>query len=260
MSLFNGKKVVHKLIMKPKDGISKLVLIGDVHCGATMCDVVRLMKTIDYVKNTRGCYAFLMGDLTENVTMNKDGSMLEDQKEFPTEQIENIIKLLKPIKNKILGTIRGNHGLRTMKESLLDIDKLIASNLGVPYFKIGGNFLIQVGKEVYKSAMQHGRSSGTNPLTELNKMKDVYSDSEVCALGHNHALMHGRHISFTLDKDGKEKARIVHLLRTGTYLGYADYSREALYNPPLIGSPIIKFFEKEHKIEVDIDLLAWEID
>lgn len=256
MDSFQTPKI-KSLTLKPYKGQVEFVLFSDLQLGNAAADLERAQETIDYVASSPGRYMFLGGDILENVTPQQSG-MLLDQTDYPNEQLDKVVDMLAPVRKKIVGSINSNHGARSVKAALFDIDRELAARLNVPYFKVGGLFKIFVGDKIsYNFAYQHGRSGAKNPLGELYKMAQIYRDADICALAHIHRLIYERDISFTIDSRGKEHPKITHLLRTGCYLAYADYARYALMSPSVIGSPIIRLSSKEKDIKIDIDLLSW---
>jgi hypothetical protein len=58
------------------------------------------------------------------------------------------------------------------------------------------------------------------------------------------------------DDNGEECGRERWQIRSGSYLRYAQYARERLYRPSVIGSPIISFKE-DGRVKIDIETLSW---
>ena len=59
-------------------------------------------------------------------------------------------------------------------------------------------------------------------------------------------------------KDGFEGVEPRWQIRTGTYLGYADYARELALAPSALGSPVITFSSgKQRSMDVCVKTLRW---
>ena len=58
-------------------------------------------------------------------------------------------------------------------------------------------------------------------------------------------------------KTGGETIRERWQVRTGSYLGFADYVREMVLRPGNIGSPVIRLDPNEKRISVDVETLSW---
>jgi len=108
--------------------------LADAHYGSIACDVPTLLQDVEYIRTHDNVYTFLNGDLIENASKLSVASGVYEQNRMPNEQIADIIKILSPIAHKILFSIQGNHEERVYRHMGIDIGKLIAEKLKVPYF------------------------------------------------------------------------------------------------------------------------------
>jgi len=238
----------------------ELVIFSDVHVGASEFMEAHFLEALKYCKSNNA-KIILNGDIAENAIASGDapGEKLLGQSRFPTDQVKYVISKFKPFAKNgdVIGITRGNHEARTRRESMLDICDVIAESLGAPYWGIGGYVVLNFGKNRYVGAVQHGKSAGSNTWAELEKLAKLYYDAEWCAMGHNHDFGHRVLTYFGVDSNGEEIPSHRHLIRTGTYLGYAEYVRNMCAPPGRLGSPIIKFSKSNHKIKVDVSTLSW---
>lgn len=239
----------------------EIVPLGDVHYGSKHMSLKRFKHTVNYILRKKCCYCVLMGDLVEMVTRGQKGSMLLEQGIEPTDQIIGIIKLLKPLAKagKILGSVRDNHLARTEKDALLDMNLLLAQQLEVPYWGVGGLIVLTINGKKRMMALQHGKDCCQNKFTACAKMMRVYPGCDAYILGHNHHLGAQPVVTIESDPNGMEKGIRRWFIRTGSYLKYAPYAQEALYDPPIIGSPIIKMTDRGI-VDVDVTTLSWYDD
>lgn len=86
------------------------------HVGAPQCDVKFLRQHIQRIKDDPDARWVYMGDGGECVTKLSKGDVY-GQLLSPQLQLEALIDLLDPIKDKGLFGIRGNHGHRVYKET-----------------------------------------------------------------------------------------------------------------------------------------------
>lgn len=240
---------------------NELVMISDAHAGADDFCEKSFIETIKYIQSSDARLA-LNGDIIENATAGdkSPGSKLLDQAWRPTEQFKWVRSKLLPLAKagKILWVIEGNHEQRSKRQALIDLSEILADSLDVPYLLHGGMVRLIAGREKYDGAVQHGTSGGKNVYMELDRMCAMYPSAEFVALGHNHQLCHRAVGSVALDKrTNREVFKECHQIRTGTYLSYANYARLMLVSPTKIGSPIIKFGPKKHKIHVDCEKLSY---
>ncbi|NBR68062.1 MAG: hypothetical protein EBT79_12480, partial [Actinobacteria bacterium] len=102
-----------------------------------------------------------------------------------------------------------------------------------------------------------GKSGAQNIWLELDKLMRIYPEADFVASGHNHALAAREVFQLRIGPDGTEQVSRRWQVRTGTYLGYADYAREAALAPGAVGSPVFQFDPKTHHMTVDVRTLAW---
>ena len=85
----------------------ELIPFGDFHLGAEECDEDEIVRTINYVKSKPNVFVILVGDLIENATRNSVGDVF-GQLAIPQNQLNALVKLLEPIRDRILGINTGN--------------------------------------------------------------------------------------------------------------------------------------------------------
>jgi hypothetical protein len=234
----------------------KIVLLGDVHWGAEECHEEQFIKTLEFIQDNKDTYCILTGDLCEMAGIGQGGSQLLQQKKTPTQQIKEMEDMLRSLaqKGKILGYLRDNHIQRTERETMLDMNDILSNHLKVPYWDVGGIVKITVQGKLYKIAIQHGDDACKNEFLKLDEMMFIYPDCDIYVLAHNHKLSARTVVTMHYDKEGNECGRDHWQIRAGSYLKYAQYARERLYRPAVIGSPIITFGIEG--IDVDIRTLS----
>ena len=106
--------------------------IGDLHYGSAQCDIEFIKNHIERIKRDKNGWAVLMGDLTENNIVGSAGNVYEQIRD-PYSQLNEMIKMLEPIKDKILFGVESNHSARSKREVGLSIDRLICDGLKIPF-------------------------------------------------------------------------------------------------------------------------------
>jgi len=74
-----------------------------------------------------------MGDMAECSTRRSVGAGIYQQVIIPKEQIKYLREFLKPIANKCIGMVNGNHEDRIFKDDGVDILDIICYELEIPY-------------------------------------------------------------------------------------------------------------------------------
>lgn len=143
--------IVHKL-----DGRTVRVwAVADVHIGARECDLDGFEKFIKRIAEDDDSYIVLCGDLISNGI--KDSlTNVYDEAIPPQSQVDLAVELLRPISDKILGCVSGNHERRSKKHVDINPMLYICSLLQIP--------------EVYRENMAFVRIN-----LERGKTKDHYA-------------------------------------------------------------------------------------
>lgn len=131
------------------------------HVGAPQCDVKFLRTHIQRVKDDPDARWVYMGDGGECVTKLSKGDVY-GQLLPPQLQLEALVEMLAPIRDKGLFGIRGNHGHRVYKETGLSFDHTLCSHKGlaIPYLGAASFAHFLVGRTPYTAYFHHGVDSG----------------------------------------------------------------------------------------------------
>lgn len=127
----------------PKMGRNKTLIIhpfGDVHMGSIGCNDKLIHEFVDLIKSSDNRYFVLMGDLIEAI--NISDKRFDERQVAPryhsvysnlaSEQADDMIKLLKPIRHRCLGAIWGNHEETIRLRYHNDIHGYICNQLRIP--------------------------------------------------------------------------------------------------------------------------------
>ena len=162
--------------------------LTDVHVGANEFDLKKFQEAVKAIYEDDNAVWFGNGDLLELIPPNYKISQ-RGQEIPPDEQYLTFIELVRTIRDKCLFIRGGNHDfLRSFNILDLDICKLIANEMNVPYFRMPGYSQIVVRGKEWNLVSAHGKSGAKNGDLELDKLAAVYSQGDVFFLGHNHQL------------------------------------------------------------------------
>jgi len=231
----------------------ELVLLGDIHYGSKECMTEELEKTISYVKNNKNARVVLMGDLIDAAMKNSPGAGNFENSFNPQEQLEYVIAVLMPIKDKIYGVLSSNHEDRIFKNAGINVLKMFSSILGIKYLGESTLAKIKVGKQNYSLFATHGATGSTTISGKINTVMkfSTYIDADIYAMGHVHELLYHKAEYFYIDNGTKMiKEGTKHFVLTGHYLKYGGYAEQKGYRPGNTGSPVIKLSSKTHKVQV----------
>lgn len=173
-------------------------IFSDLHIGSKRCDMALIKERIEKVKNNPDTYCILLGDLINNSTKTSVGDVY-DEPLSPMTQITTVIELFKPIKDKILGVVSGNHERRTYKQDGIDLIYFMCAELGITerysyssellFIRFGINPQDPRRKMCYTLYMTHGDGQGgrliggkANGLQRRGRIVDA----DIVVTGHTH--------------------------------------------------------------------------
>jgi len=231
----------------------------DMHLGHEDFDMKAFKKYIAWVLEKPNRYIIGVGDYIECVTSSrKIGTALTTQMININGQIELLIKLLEPVKDRIICMTEGNHEQRITKDTEFDIMKgSITPRLHTHYLGYQGWIRIKFSRNrSYMIYAHHGKGGSMNPKYTLDiiALKLGYAgQADVIIVGHNHKLFAHKYIVPVVSGNGLYTHECWGL-RGGGFLNYPMYSRDNLYRPADVGSPITRFYNTHREVDVFHDL------
>lgn len=215
-----------------------VVPIGDVHLGSPNCNIEKFIATIEFVKKN-DCVVILMGDLLEAASRHSIGAGWVEQTFSPQDQLDALTEVFRPIKDKILINLEGNHEERIWSHSGVKISKVLADSLGVPYGGYSAYVRLKVGNQNYVFYAQHGSSSAWYPHTKLTAATRTaqHTDADIYLYGHTHELLSlpSPYRYFDLRSKTVKYGKRYYVL-TGSFLEYAgSYAEKKNMHPVKTG-------------------------
>lgn len=161
------------------DGIT-IIPIADVHIGDKLSNLKLLKEALQRIKEEPNTYTIINGDLCNMALKNSKSDVYSDDLS-PMEQVLKATELLEGIKNKILVISTGNHEDRTMKETNIDVTRLIAKQLGIEdrYANAWWYLYLTLGKDIkgrpitYGITGVHGYGGGRKSGGKINRLEDM---------------------------------------------------------------------------------------
>lgn len=233
---------------KPPVGYDKWVIVpfGDIHFGSDSCDNEGLLSWVKWVKDTENVLVILNGDLIENANKESPGSSVFRQLIPPQEQKEQFILLFAQIAHRILYSVRGNHGNRSVKGCFLDPERDISTALGVEYFE-GACYADIICEDLKWEIMSiHGRSQSNSAGGRLNVLqkKSQFHSANIFTMGHVHDLQSMRDYEIVRDPINRTlKLKKRYYVICGTTQRYWNsYAEEWYLAPNKTGMPKIELY------------------
>jgi len=188
--------------LKLSDSIKKLriIPISDVHLGDKQLNMKLLKDTLKRIKEEENTYTILNGDFCNCALKNSKSDVYEDNIS-PMEQLNLMLELIEPIKDKILVISTGNHEDRITKETNIDITRLAAKQLGIEnkYAESWWYLYLRFGQKAegakrpmcYQITGYHGSGGGRKVGGKANRLQEMSQVviADVYIMSHTHTPM-----------------------------------------------------------------------
>lgn len=236
--------------------------LSDVHIGDKGLDEKRLFQFLDEVKEAPNRFIICNGDLINNGIANSVSDHAEEVYKIG-EQIDLVVRLLEPVKDRILVMHEGNHEKRSYRHAeiwptwemarQLRITPLYSRYPYILYIKFGKWLGYKKDRNmVYTLFGKHGTAGGKRPGSKLNNLEDMASvvDADVYLQSHTHTPIAHRSTFIRLNKGSNTQMVTERLfLNSGSFLNYGGYGAEYGYKPSSTKYPKIVLHSKERLAE-----------
>ena len=223
-----------------------IIPLADVHLGSAECMEMEFIKFIDTVKETPNTYLAVLGDLLDN-GIKSSVSNTYKQVMSPSQAKREMINILKPVADRIIVILPGNHELRSKKESDCDITFDMACELGIENrYRENLAFLkIQLGKDgghdevagrdrpTYTLVCLHGSGGGMTGagVNRAEKFGNI-SGADALLLGHTHKPYTTQPGQIVIDtRNNIVSVRPYKIISATSWLKYGDYAARKMLMP-----------------------------
>lgn len=250
----------------------KIHPFGDIHGGIKHCAEGKARAKVQEIKDDPCAYWIGMGDYGEFITPSDprwDIGVVSDwlEKDNISRSLERwIIDLLKPIKNKCIGLLEGNHEDSIRIHNHDDVQKNICDGLGVA--NLGYTCIVRLifkrrnssETHIIKSVFTHGAGWATTKGTKMNRLEkfmNIYPTCRIAAVGHMHdkITLELPYLEATENNTIEERVRVGAV--TGSWFKTyeqgvrASYGEKKGYPPTTLGSPIFYIKPSSNKVWVE---------
>lgn len=225
----------------------RILPISDSHIGHVSSDMKQLINDIEFIRQNDNVFCFLSGDILENSNKLSIAGSVYEQKDIPQVQIDYTFELLAPIAHKILWIIPGNHENRTYNYHGIDISKILADKLKIPYFNEPVYVDIMWKDYVWSFYNQHGVTSSQTKGGKLNAAGKALTFTEFTnfyIMGHVHDKLSNESTRIVRDRSNfKLILQKQYVIILSSYLKYFQtYGSKAAYSPNTKGNTTIKLY------------------
>jgi len=238
--------------------VFSIIPMGCVHLGNDNSEKEKFKNMVDYIKNKEKTYWVGMGDYCDFInykdkrfdpgTIDQKYS-IKSLKTLHQEETKEMAEILKPIANKCIGLVEGNHEQTIDRDYLFNPVDYLATELNtvnLSYISIV-SLLFDRGSHSTRGVdifLWHGDGSVANDGGALNKVMRLESkfDADIYLMAHVHRKVCGTRI-----KHFKTRSKVPLLLQkkklfgvTGTFLSTyqqdkKSYGEKPAYDPTPIG-------------------------
>lgn len=235
--------------------------LSDLHIGDAHADDAEIQRRVDEAKGDPHGVVILNGDLMNTATRNSVSDVYSEVRS-PMEQIEYLCKMLKPIKDKIVGVTTGNHEARVYRTDGIDTMRLVCRELGIEdrYAPDGIVIFLRFGiknghhrhkdrnpAQMYVLYATHGSGGGRKEGAKAIRLADMASivDADVYLHSHTHLPMVMKHGYYRTNPFSSTVTIVERLfVNTGAALGYGGYGQAQEFKPASMSTPVITLYAK----------------
>ena len=245
----------------------KLIPVADVHFGAINHQRDEWKRFCSMVEK-EDVQLILAGDLINNNTRSSVGSPFDDFIR-PKEQKREMVEMLKPIADKILCIIPGNHERRSQKDAdddpaydiaaKLDLEDIYRQDAAFLSVKIGerniGTHRRNVPRVSYNIVVTHGSGGGIYTGATVNRNErwgNVIDGVDLLIVGHTHKGTVTRPAKMIFDsRCDHVYMREYVVISCVAWQAYSGYAAQKMLLPSQTARPQIVYLGgKERNIEV----------
>jgi UDP-2,3-diacylglucosamine pyrophosphatase LpxH len=252
----------YKKDLVAEGGSIRIMPFSDIHYGNKNHNAKMFELYLKTALEEKDVYVLGLGDWMENANRRSVG--YEDQIIAPMKQLRYLVKKFKPIadEGRMLGFIRGNHEMRSIREVNLDPAEWLAESLEIPYFADGIFMSLKIKNRGNKKRGQnyslyaaHGYSGARTANGKLNACRRLAQMGEVdlYMMGHVHSLDSTKGYKYTIT--GRKLTDIIPtFVIAGHYLKYLGSYAQRMTIPPSgpAGTPKIKLHSDMKRISVSL--------
>lgn len=244
--------------------------IADVHYGALKHDKAKWTAFCSELENQEDAYVLLNGDLVNNNTRSAVGSPFDDFVR-PREQKAQMVELLRPIRERILCIVSGNHERRSLKDADDDLTYDIAAKLNIEDLYRPNMAFVKIGigehkKEKEKGRVSpkasfvvcctHGSGGGIYTGATVNRNErfgNVLDGVDCLVVGHTHKATVTRPSKIVCDvRTNRAALRDYLVISCTSWQAYGDYAMQKMLLPSSYGRPQKLLFKDGREKDIEV--------
>lgn len=218
--------------------------ISDVHLGAAEHMEREWEYFCERLLDNPNAYIILAGDLINNTTRSSVANVFEETMR-PREQKKRMVKMLEPIKSRILCGVSGNHERRSLKDAdddptydimcKLDLEELYRENMAFVKIQIGNINGDGTKNPTYVLAVTHGAGGGMLTGASVNRAERfgyVIDGMDCLIMGHTHKPLITQPSKLKIDPyHNRVTVKPFKVVVSTSWLNYGGYAAQKMLLP-----------------------------
>ena len=244
-----------------------LIPLSDIHMGHVDHNEDFAKKTIEWIAK-KGASTILLGDLIDGIgpkdrRFENDSIAPRFKKHLDNlhhYQVEELLKLVDPIKDNIIAIMAGNHEDTVKKYFSYDATSVIAKALEKPILTDPGYVILRFdhggSKRLVSIFCTHGQFLGGRKRgAKVNKMEDLPGrfSADIYLAAHTHDVWETKQNQIIPTRNGKYSKRRMRFINTGSFMDtylegeYSTWASRKLFDPIDPGVARVDFYAKKKK-------------
>ena len=258
-----------ELITKHFNSDITIYPISDVHLGSLEHNEKEWAEFVYKIVSEPNAYVILAGDLMNNATRSSVSNIF-DETLRPREQKERLVKMLKPLKDKILCAVSGNHERRSIKDvdddpmydimCKLDIEDVYRQNIAFLKIQLNSKQYRGAGN-TYTIAVTHGAGGGVLGGSTINRNERfayAIDNLDCLVVGHTHKGMVSKPAKIVIDpRNDVVTIKPFTVVSTQSWLSFGGYAAQKMLLPAANATPDngqkIVLSSRHHKKNIKIE-------
>lgn len=228
-----------------------VIPISDVHLGSQECMEQEFIEFIKTVKETPNVYLVLGGDLIDNGTRSGVSNIFRATMP-PSQQKKEMANILKPVADRILCFVPGNHERRSGKDAdddpvydiaaKLDLESLYRENIAFVKIQLGKDYVIANGttpsgskRPTYTLVVTHGAGGGILTGSAVNRNERfayIIDGMDALIVGHTHKPFTTQPGKIKIDPfNNKVSVKPFKVISSTSWLSWGGYAAKAMMLP-----------------------------
>lgn len=224
--------------------------LADIHLGAAEHQAEAWIAMCREITSQENAYCVLNGDLINNATRSSVSNIF-DETMRPREQKKLMVKMLEPLRDRILCITTGNHERRSIKDAdddptydiacKLDLEDIYRPNIAFLNIGLGTRADRDSANQSYRLAVTHGAGGGIYTGATVNRNErfgNIIDGLDCLIVGHTHKGTVTRPSKLVIDaSNNRVVQRDFLVVSCVSWMEYGGYAAQKMLLPAAHSQP-----------------------